>query len=98
MEVELKQTERGLLLPVRVHPKARSNRINGAIGGRLKVAVTAPPEKGKANQAVRKVMARSLKLKAAQITIVSGETSRDKQVLIECADPRRIAKALDSIL
>ena len=49
-------------------------------GGALKVAVAAPPERGKANRAVVELLAEAIGLSASAITIVSGETSKDKVV------------------
>lgn len=55
----------------------------GWIGDRLKIQVTAPPERGKANQAVIDVLAESLGLTRNQIRISSGETSPLKTVEID---------------
>lgn len=79
------------LLNVRVTPGARSDSIAGWMGDPvsnpdeavLKVRVQAPPERGKANDAVSALIARTLGLKARDVRIVRGETSRDKVVEIE---------------
>jgi uncharacterized protein len=70
------------LLPVRAQPGARKNEIAGWHNGRLKVRVTQIPEKGKANQALSKVLAKTLGISRSQISLVSGETSREKVFLI----------------
>ena len=46
--------------------------------------MNAPPEKGKANRAVCEVVARALALRPSQVELVSGETSRDKVLAIDC--------------
>ncbi|WP_457678072.1 DUF167 domain-containing protein [Thermovibrio sp.] len=54
--------------------------------GRLKVKVTAPPEKGKANEALIELLSKRLKVPKRSISIVSGQTSRVKRVFIEGID------------
>ncbi|WP_456397282.1 DUF167 domain-containing protein [Desulfurobacterium sp.] len=50
--------------------------------GKLKIKVTAPPEGGKANDAVKKLFSKTLKVPVSSIEIVKGEASRDKIVAI----------------
>lgn len=72
----------GLILPVRAQPGARKTGVLGEQAGSLKVAVTAPPQDGRANQALLKVLREALALKRSQIDLLSGATSRDKRFLI----------------
>ena len=72
----------GLLLLVRAKPKASRNGLAGVHAGRLKVAVTAAPEKGKANAAVLEVLADALDLKRSQLSLASGETDPSKAILV----------------
>ncbi len=72
---ELEQTSEGVLLPVQAQPRAKKNMLAGWHAGRLKVSVTQVPEKGKANQALVKVLVKALGLKRSQIELLSGETS-----------------------
>jgi uncharacterized protein (TIGR00251 family) len=72
----------GWVLPVRAQPGARRAGVQGEQAGALKVAVTAPPEDGRANQALVEELRRALKLKRSQIELVGGMTSRDKRFLI----------------
>lgn len=80
--ISLQETPRGVSLPVQAQPGARRNAVVGVRDGRLRVAVTQAPEKGKANEALVEVLAEVLDLKKSQIALVSGETSRQKQFLI----------------
>lgn len=68
----------GVLLPVQAQPGARRNGLVGVHAGRLKVAVTQAPEKGKANDAIVEVLADELSLKRSQIALVSGPTNSRK--------------------
>src|SRR5262245_46987871 len=71
----------GTRLRLRVKPGARRTEIVGVHGGALKVAVNAPPERGKANGVVVGLLARTLDLPVDAITIVGGAASQDKVVL-----------------
>jgi uncharacterized protein (TIGR00251 family) len=76
-----------MLLAVRVTPKASRDEITGlhaATDGAMSLAVkvTAPPDKGKANKAVIEVLAKASRLPKTAFTIVSGETDRNKTVLV----------------
>lgn len=77
----------GLRVFVRLTPKASRNAIQGiapdAEGGHvLKVAVTAVPENGKANQALVKLLAKEWKLPKSAFTLVAGATDRRKTLLV----------------
>jgi uncharacterized protein YggU (UPF0235/DUF167 family) len=63
-------------------------------GNALKVAVSAPPERGKANMAIARVLARALGLRPSQVTLAAGETSRDKRFRIDGLTPGRAAAIL----
>jgi hypothetical protein len=69
-------------LPVRAQPGARRNAIVGEHRGALKVAVTAPPDKGKANDAIEELLCSVLNLRGSQVGLLSGSASRDKKFLI----------------
>lgn len=71
------------LLHIRVQPKASRNEIGETLeDGTLKLRVTAPPEDGKANTAVIKVLAKHLKIAPSALDIVRGQTSRNKTIEI----------------
>ncbi len=70
-------------LQLRVQPGASRDRVVGRYGDALKVAVTAPPEKGRANRAVVKLLADALGVAASVVSIRSGRTGRGKIVRIE---------------
>jgi uncharacterized protein (TIGR00251 family) len=72
----------GCVLPVRAQPGARKTGVVGVQGGALKVAVTAPPEQGRANQALVETLRDALAVKRSQVELLSGATSRDKRFLI----------------
>lgn len=88
----------GVLLPVQAKPKASRNGVIGIHDGRLKVAVTAAPEKGKANAAVLEVLAKGLDLKSSQLSLVSGETNPKKLILIRGITPEELDRRISSAL
>lgn len=96
--IELTESDRGVLLPVTAQPGARREGLVGVHQGRLKVAVTAPPERGKANTRIIQVLASALHLKKSQIGIRSGETSRQKTVLIQGVTCDELTERLTRLL
>jgi len=80
--LDWRQTSEGVVLPIHVVPGATKERIAGLHDGRLKVAVNPPPERGKANKAVLALVAATLGLRKRQLSIIRGETDRDKDLLV----------------
>jgi uncharacterized protein (TIGR00251 family) len=81
-------------LNVKVSPGARSDAIAGWLGDVLKVRVTAPPERGKANEAVCRLLAAQLGLPASAVSVSRGTTSRDKLVQVDGLDEDEIRRRL----
>jgi uncharacterized protein len=79
---------------VRVQPRARRNEIAGERDGALLVRVTAPPVEGRANDAVRRLLAKRLGVPAGRVSVVRGESSRDKVIEIEGVDARALRREL----
>jgi uncharacterized protein (TIGR00251 family) len=81
MSDELQLTESGqgcLTFEVQVSPRAARARVGPVQGGRLKLAVTAPPVEGRANVAVVALLAKRLGLRRGDVTVVSGQRGRRK--------------------
>ncbi len=99
--MDIESTDDGVLLAVRAQAGARKNGVTGVHDGRLKVAVTQAPEKGKANEAIAKVLAAALGLKKSQIELAAGPTSPQKRFRITgiTADElrSRVAPLLDEL-
>lgn len=74
---------RACILSVRAQPGARRAGFSGTWNGMLKIAVTAPPEQGRANHDLVEVIAHTLGLRRSQVTLVSGELSRTKKFRLE---------------
>ena len=67
----------GTEIALRVTPKASRERLLWQ-EGQLRAYVTAPPEDGKANEAVRKLLARAMGVAKIQLVLIRGATARDK--------------------
>jgi len=84
----------GLMLTVRVTPKASRNAIQGVMatpdGFALKVAVTAPPDKGKATAAVTALLAKAFSTAKSNVVLMAGETDRRKVFRVD-GDPVALA-------
>ncbi|HEY5027598.1 MAG TPA: DUF167 domain-containing protein [Candidatus Angelobacter sp.] len=98
--VQVKEIAGGATFAIKVHPRARKNAITGVVGDALKLALTAPPVDGKANQAVIEFFADLFAIPRSSVTIASGETSRNKIVRIcglsRTAVEQRLSAALSS--
>ncbi|MGE5205623.1 MAG: DUF167 domain-containing protein [Chlamydiota bacterium] len=80
--IPIQESAKGVSFAVKVHPRARKNQITGVVGEALKLALTAPPVEGRANEAVIGFFADFFDIPRSSVTIASGETSRNKVVRI----------------
>jgi uncharacterized protein len=72
-----------VILNVYVQPGAKKNEIIGLHDGALKVKIQAPPEDGRANEALIDFFSEILEIPARQISLVSGHKSRNKKLAVE---------------
>ena len=87
-----------IVLSVHVQPGAGRSAVVGRHGDAVKVKVAAPPEQGRANDALLAMVAQHLGLKAAQVELVSGASSRAKKVRISGVEEDDVAAALERLL
>lgn len=87
-------TESGSRLKVRAAPGAKVERIVGVHGDAIKIAVQAPPERGRANERLLEVLATALGVSVRTLSLSAGATSRDKVVRIENLAPAEILARL----
>jgi uncharacterized protein (TIGR00251 family) len=76
----LRRSATGVSVSVRVQPRARHTALELTAQGALKVAVTAPPEDGRANEAVVALLAQSWRLPKSAFEVVQGATARNKTI------------------
>jgi uncharacterized protein (TIGR00251 family) len=80
--VAIKNSPGGATFAVKVHPRAKKNAITGEVGDALKLALTAPPADGKANEACIDFFAKLLNLPRSSVTIAAGQASRNKAIRV----------------
>jgi len=94
--IALHETSSGITFAVRVQPRARRKAIVGELGDALKIALTAPPIDGRANEACVEFLAQVLKLPRSSVTIISGQGSRNKVVRVTGCTAAHVTKMLNS--
>lgn len=80
--IPIRDTPAGVTFAVKVQPRAKRNAIIGELGDALKLALTAPPIDGRANEACIEFFANLLDVPRSSVTIASGKTSRSKVVCV----------------
>jgi uncharacterized protein (TIGR00251 family) len=78
-----------------VPPGAGRTSVVGRKGDAVKVRVAAPPEGGRANDAVVALVAATFDVKLAQVTLVSGQSSRAKRVQIDGVAEAEVERLLE---
>jgi uncharacterized protein len=84
----------GVVLSLKIQPRASKNEIGDVLGNELKVKVTAPPVDSAANEALIKFLAETLDCPRSAIRLLRGQTSRHKQVLISGGSAELVAGRL----
>src|SRR3954470_19410260 len=81
-------------LKVKAVPGSSRDRVMGVLGDALKIAVSAPPQKGAANAAIIKLLADKLGMHPSKIEIVRGHTSPRKEVLVRGITAHQLVSCL----
>lgn len=89
-----RKSERGTILPCHIQPRASKTGVSGLYGSALKITLNAPPVDGKANAALCEFIAKKCGIAKSLVSVVSGETSRDKSLLVCGMEPAGLAEAL----
>jgi uncharacterized protein (TIGR00251 family) len=92
----LRVTEDGVVLTVRVQPRAGRSGIGAPHGDELRVRVTAAPERGAANEALVRLLAYTLGCAPSRVEIVHGAGSRQKRVLLHGFTEQEVRRALEA--
>jgi uncharacterized protein len=93
--MDLRQTDEGVILKVKVVPNASRDAVVSDECGVLGIRLTAPPVEGRANKHLVKFLAKRLHVAPSTITIVRGLGSREKTLLIAGLDPDAIRQRLE---
>jgi uncharacterized protein (TIGR00251 family) len=84
----------GLLLSIKLQPRASSNEICEALGDELRIKVTAPPVDSAANEALIRLLAEHLNCPRNRIELLRGATSRHKVVKLHGVSAESILAAI----
>ena len=93
-ELAIETTDDGVVIAVKVVPGGSRDAIAGLLGDALKLKVAAPAEGGKANQAVCKLLARTLGRPVRDVRIVAGHSRPRKRIAITGLDAAALRRAL----
>jgi uncharacterized protein (TIGR00251 family) len=94
--LDLRETSDGVVLQIKVQPRASRNQFVGAHEGHLRIRCTSPPEDGKANQQCIELLAEKLGIPPSSVAIIRGRPSRFKTVLLRGLTPREVNERLRS--
>jgi uncharacterized protein (TIGR00251 family) len=87
----------GVILRVRVIPRASRCAVVGVQGNFLRVRLTAPPVEGKANTQCLQILSEWLGCRPSQLEIRSGAGSREKRILLRQVSPESLRRALEEM-
>jgi uncharacterized protein (TIGR00251 family) len=95
--LRVKEAADGILIDLRVTPRASRTSIEGVREGRLVVRVTAAPVDDAANDAVVRAIADAFDVPKSRVAISAGATGRNKTVAITGIRPERAAAAIEAL-
>jgi|LakMenEpi03Aug12_release.lakeMendotaPanAssembly.Ray.scaffolds.fasta_scaffold221461_2 uncharacterized protein (TIGR00251 family) len=85
-----------VLIHVKALAAAKKNELRGIENGRLRIATTAAPEKGKANKAIGKFLAHTLGMPARDLELIRGETHSHKTFLLRGVNASEVTERLQN--
>ena len=94
----LRETSRGVILPVKAVPNASRDKLAGVLCDALKITTAVAPENGKANVAIAKFLAHTLGLAKSAVSLHSGGANPHKEFLIEGLSASDLRKRLNPLL
>ena len=92
--VAIQNSPSGATFAVKVHPRAKKNAITGEVGDALKLALSAPPVDGKANEACIEFFAKLLKVPRSSVTIAAGLNNRNKVIRVTSLTAQQVRERL----
>jgi uncharacterized protein len=96
--IPIRDTPRGAIIEVRVQPRARKTAITGFLGPALKIALSAPPIEGRANEALIEFFSDLFHIPRCAVQILSGEQSRTKVIAIAGRSAGELMPVIESTL
>lgn len=93
-KIDILNTSEGAVVTVKAVPGASRDKVVGVLGDAVKVATSVPAEKGKANVAIAKVLAKALGVPPGDVRLVHGQSNPRKQFLIAGTDDAYVRNRL----
>jgi hypothetical protein len=93
----LRPTAAGVELRILVQPRASRDQLAGVQGDELKLRLAAPPVDGAANAACCAYFAKLCKLPKSRVTLIAGESSRHKRLLLAGAEAPAVLSILEPL-
>ena len=81
-------------IEVRLRPRGHADELLGLVDGVLQARVSAPPVNGKANKALCRLVAKQAKVAPSRVSVVRGEKSRQKVLLVEGIEEKKLREEL----
>jgi len=88
--IQFTEKDGGLTFNVRVAARASKSEIVGEHDGALKIRLASPPVNGAANAELIKILAKKFDVARSEVEIISGQTSKQKQVRINGLDSKKL--------
>jgi hypothetical protein len=92
--LRITEKDGGVVFNARIQPRARRNEITGVHGDALKIALTAPPVEGAANEACIAFLAKHFALPRSHVSILAGHSSRNKIIRLHGIDKAQFEAAI----
>jgi len=79
----IQKSPAGIVLKVRIQPRASKDEIVGLYGDALKIRIAAPPVDAAANESLIKLLSKTLDIPKSRINLIKGQTSRNKSLFLD---------------
>ena len=93
--LKIKQVDGGVTFAARIVPSSSRTALCGLLDYMLKIKVSAPPEKGKANRCLVEFLAKQLGVKKKSVSIISGQSNPVKEIQVSDMSAERLLAKLD---
>lgn len=98
--IPVRDTAQGATFAVKVHPRAKKTAVTGIFGEgtdeAVKVALSAPPVEGRANEALIEFFAEMFRVSRSAVSVIAGAQSRNKVIRISGRTAAEIEKELSA--
>ncbi len=93
-DLKIREAEGGVVFSVKVVPASSRTAISGLLDGTVKIKVSAPPQKGKANDCLIDFLAKQLGVKNSAISIIAGQNNPIKKIRVEGLSAETVVRKL----